>query len=409
MTSVHDFASTSGSLSAFIVSLPSSGDTAWIETSADDASLAATSESQPPRGVLTRLGACLIRPFRALQKWIARLLAGPASRPEAAGHPVRQAEPPMAAGKIAPPCFYARPGPEDGRYAAFIERAVAALVADATATAPGEGAHARSVASAEAVPAKQKRLRLKNFTRLIPSVQARAAAPLSAASQPGLAGARSNRINDLYFNLFTAPTSGRADPALLHQAPSAYTRQVLGEHLSAARTQGRCYRALALDTALKQLVSGQHFVARDDALAVFLGGVVDLADKLLKKHQVSSAPDLQDRDIEVGVEAVLSRLTSNERIGIKLRLGDFLAEKAERIGTFAHEQASRHPGGNLGHQLALLGLGSRVLEALLDRLDLDPLVARAAVPVADVTALAVDELAALSRLLMPPEVLMPRV
>lgn len=215
-----------------------------------------------------------------------------------------------------------------------------------------------------------------------------------------------NGINELYFSRFKGPARGPVDPDLASAANGAPNLQALCDNLSATRTQGRCYRSLALDAALKQLGSGQYFVERDNALVVFLGGVVDLADKLARKHGLANPEDLDVRQIDAGVGSILNSLTTGERNAVKLRLGDFLAESAEQVTTFAHEQASRVPGGHLGHPLALLGVGTRMVEALLRRLELEPL---APSSVAHVGELAVDELAALSRLLMPPDVHTPKV
>lgn len=403
MTSVQDLASTHGSANAFIGPLTCAS-AGWIETSRDDTALATRAEPGRPQGLLARLGACLSRPFKALQEWIARLLAGPADHHEAAGNagaPVRSVEPQIAPLKIGPPCFYDQPGPDDARYGAWLASAVDSLLAGG-ATASGRGAHGPGTAAQADAPSKKKRIRVKNFTRLIATAKARVIAPSITSDQPGLAGARGNGINELYFSLFKGPARGPVDPGLA----SAANLQALCDNLSAARTRGQCYRPLALDAAFRQLGSGQYFVERDNALVVFLGGVVDLADKLARKHGLANPEDLDVRQIDAGVGSILNSLTTGERNAVKLRLGDFLAESAEQVTTFAHEQASRVPGGHLGHPLALLGVGTRMVEALLRRLELEPL---APSSVAHVGELAVDELAALCRLLMPPDVHTPKV
>lgn len=213
-------------------------------------------------------------------------------------------------------------------------------------------------------------------------------------------------LNALYFSAYGRAATAESVRGLVVDKESGAARiRAFARQLALTEASGATYRSMPLKDVIAVFSDVEHFLALGDALAAFVGGMASFADSFARKYAgqhgkdcLRVAPDLH---VEGFVSGLFAELTEPQRKLLKTRLVTGLAEPAQRIFTFAHEQASLYRGGELGHQLSRLGFGLRLMDALRAGLNLEPWQGVESVNVDDLN---VDELAALSRVLMPPPI-----
>ena len=211
-------------------------------------------------------------------------------------------------------------------------------------------------------------------------------------------------LNALYLGGFGRALTAEAVQGLVADKPGAPVVRDLAATLSMTKDVATRYRSLPLKQVLKVIGDGQYFLDKGDALALFLGGIVAFAKAFAEQSERVQTQVPQNQRIEACVQHLMGALTPNQCDKIKLRLNDFLAGEACRVFDFANAQSALFREDWVGQQLFRLGFGGQVIEPLLTYLGLQPRADDAPVDIPSVRELNVDELAALSRVLLPPRI-----
>lgn len=355
-------------------------------------------------GVLKRLGASLMQPFMVLRERFSHLLRN-AGGSTAEANGVDEPTVPPCSVRVAPPCFYAFAGAGNRRYGLCMDNMVNSLDAAASVLGQEQTLGERLLKGLDSfrkwfccsahgdesfTPEQQK------YKDLFDECREHAPALCDTNSSEG-ASDFANGLTALYLHGFgrelTAETvqglvaEGKKGGAAIHE---------LAVKLAATKDVATCYRSLPFKEVLEVFIGGDFFLKKDDALAVFLDGIVAFAGEIAEQRKNVQKFISQDDHFASSVQTLLRTLTASQKVAIKLRLKDFLAAPAYRIFDFARTQSSLLRQDWVGQQLFSLSLGEQVMEPLLKQLEL-PARSQGDVTVSELDA---DELAALNRVLV---------
>lgn len=392
--------------------------TQWVATEQDSASLGKRQELEKGGGVLECLGAFLMRPFRALHERISHLLrseGGPGTR----ASDVDESLVPPVIRQVSSPCLYKLAGAENRPYGLLMDRTVKSLGAAASVLGQEKSLGQRLLKGIDSLrklfvcsaddgesqtPDRQKFKALLKACRNTATAQGDISRPLEGASDV-------NRgLNAFYLAGFGRVLTAEAVQGLVSAEHSgALDVHELAARLNRTKDVATRYRSLPLKQVLKVIGEGHYFLEKGDALAVFMGAIVTFAREIAEQRENTQTRVPQDQHIETAVQNLLGALTPAQKDRLRLRLNDFLAEKAYRVFDFAREQSSLSREDWVGEQLFRLSVGEQVMEPLLKQLQLQPRGDDALVDIPSVDEFDIDELAALSRVLVPPQIHTPKV
>ena len=392
--------------------------TQWVATEQDSARLGRRQELEKGGGMLECLGAFLMRPFKALHERISHLLCSE-DGPGARASDVDESLVPPVIRRVSSPSPYQLAGAENRPYGLLMDRTVKSLEAAASVLGQektwvqrllkclyslGKLFMCRTGNGESQSPDKQKFKALFNACRNTGTAQGDIGRPLDGVRDVNLG------LNALYLAGFGRALTVEAvqglEAAKKKGAPAVHE---FAARLNRTKDVATRYRSLSLEQVLKVMSEGQYFLNKGDALAVFLGGIAAFSKELAQQRENVQKRVPQDQHIEASVQNLLGALTPAQKDRLRLRLNDFLAEKAYRVFDFAREQSSLSREDWVGEQLFRLSVGEQVMEPLLKQLDLQPRDDDALVDIPSVDEFDIDELAALSRVLVPPQIHTPKV
>ena len=137
-----------------------------------------------------------------------------------------------------------------------------------------------------------------------------------------------------------------------------------------------------------------------DALAAFVGGMTSFADSFAREYAGLYGEDCLRvapvSYVENFVLKFLTELTVDQTEQLRARLLMGMSKQAQQIFTFAYEQVELSGDSKRGDKLSQLGFGVRVMDALSKHLELEPM---PSVEWVSVDGLDIYELAALDRVM----------
>ena len=358
--------------------------------------------------VLKRLGASLMQPFMVLRERFSHLLRS-AGGSTAGANGADEPTVPLCSRPVAPPCFYALAGAENARYGRRMDSLVKSLDAAASVLGQKQTLGQRllkaldsfrkwfvcSTRDAESCTSDKQK-----FKALFDECRARATAPRATHSPEGASDV-ANGLTALYLHGFGRGLTAEAVQGLVaEEKKGASAVHELAAKLKGTKGVATGYRSLPLKEVLTVIGQGQYFLNQGDAVAVFVDGIVAFAEEIFEQRQSVQTLIPQDKYIKTSVQRRLGTLTPIQKNVIKLRLNDFLADKAYRIFDFARVHSYLSRGDQLGKQLLSLSLGEQVMAPLLNELGLQPRSDNKIPADISVGALDIDELAALNRVLV---------
>ena len=359
-------------------------------------------------GVLKRLGASLMQPFMVLRERFSYLLRN-AGGSTAEANGVDEPTVPPCSVRVAPPCFYAFAGAGNRRYGLCMDNMVNSLDAAASVLGQEQTLGQRLLKGLDSfrkwfccsahgdescTPEQQK------YKDLFDECREHAPALCDTNSSEG-ASDFANGLTALYLHGFGRELAAETVQGLVaEEKKGALAVHELAAKLKATKDVATCYRSLPFKETLEVFIEGEFFLEKDDALAVFLGGIVAFAEAIFEQRKSVQTFISQYAYIKNSVQALLGTLTPIQKAAIKLRLNDFLVAKAYRVFDFAKAQSYLSRDDRVGQQLLSMSLGEQVMEALLNELQLQPR-RDEDIPVnIPVGSLDIMELAALSRVLV---------
>lgn len=364
-------------------------------------------ESERAGGVLKRLGASLMQPFMVLHERISHLLRSEGG--SAAGASGAEPTVPPVITPVAPPCSYALAGAENTLYGHRMDSLVKSLDAAASVLGQKQTLGQRLLKALDSfrkwfccsahggdsyTPDQQK------FKDLFEECRENATA-LWDINPPEGASDVANGLTALYLHGFGRELTAEAVQGLVaEEKKGASAVHELAAKLKGTKGVATGYRSLPLKEVLTVIGQGQYFLNQGDAVAVFVDGIVAFAEEIFEQRQSVQTLIPQDKYIKTSVQRRLGTLTPIQKNVIKLRLNDFLADKAYRIFDFARVHSYLSRGDQLGKQLLSLSLGEQVMEPLLNELGLQPRSDDDIPADISIGALDIDELAALNRVLV---------
>lgn len=155
---------------------------------------------------------------------------------------------------------------------------------------------------------------------------------------------------------------------------------------------------------LQEVINGFNNVeccpTQGDALAAFVGGMTSFADSFAREYAGLYGEDCLRvapvSYVENFVLKFLTKLTVDQTEQLTARLLMGMSKQAQQIFTFAYEQVELSGDSKRGDKLSQLGFGARVMDALRKYLELEPMPSVEWVSVDD---LDIYELAALDRVM----------
>ena len=168
--------------------------------------------------------------------------------------------------------------------------------------------------------------------------------------------------------------------------------------MSARRALKTTDRVMPLEAVINRFSDVRCYPTQGDALAAFVGGMTSFADSFAREYAglygedcLRVAPVSCDENF---VLKFLTELTGGQAEQLRARLLMGMSKQAQQIFTFAYEQVELSGDSKRGDKLSQLGFGVRVMDALRKYLDLEPMPSVEWVSVDD---LGIYELAALDR------------